>query len=165
MAEYSETIPTKPGRYVYRFWAADGTCLYVGCVGERSLRTVRGRFAQHKGDKAWWPQIVRTDVASFATAQDLIAEERAQIAQLKPSFNSHLLGVCNRGHDISQPEAKYDDGKCRQCSRDYALRYKDTHAEQLRERRARPDVKARIRANERRRRANQRVTPGQTGLF
>jgi hypothetical protein len=46
--ELTETIPTAPGRYVYRLWTADGTCLYVGCCGERSLQRVTVRLTAHR---------------------------------------------------------------------------------------------------------------------
>lgn len=92
VADYSETIPTAPGHYVYRLWAADGTCLYVGCCGERTPQRVGSRLRAHKREKPWWPEVTRIDVATFGTAGAVVAEEPAQIKQLSPTYNRQLLG-------------------------------------------------------------------------
>jgi hypothetical protein len=89
--DYSETIPAGLGHHVYRLWAADGTCLYVGCAGERRPRRVRSRLAAHKHEKPWWPQVARIEVATFLSAAEVVAEETAQITRLKPAYNKTLL--------------------------------------------------------------------------
>lgn len=117
-ADYSEVIPTRPGFYVYRLWAADGTCLYVGCVGERRPRRVTQRLNEHRRDKPWWPQVARIDVASLGSSAEVIAEEPVQIAQLEPVHNKMLLGRCSHGHDMTAPDATNAEGKCARCRHD-----------------------------------------------
>ena len=118
MAVYSTVIPTRLGHYVYRLWAADGTCLYVGLTGERGLRRVSTRLRAHQGlggpAKPWWPEVARIEVAALSTAVAAIAEEEAQIIELKPVHNMNGLGLCPRGHRRSV--ARIDgSGRCRQC--------------------------------------------------
>jgi hypothetical protein len=93
-AEYSEVIPELPGFYVYRLWAADGICLYVGMVGKRGPRRVDQRFSEHEDDrKAWWRQVARIEVRSFAVMEGAEAEERHQIATLMPVWNKQGTGT------------------------------------------------------------------------
>jgi hypothetical protein len=91
VADYSETIPAAPGHYVYRLWAADGTCLYVGCCGERTPQRVSSRLRDHRRKKQWWPQVARIDVATFGTATGAVTEEPLQIRRLSPAHNKTLL--------------------------------------------------------------------------
>lgn len=116
MTEYSEAIPSKAGHYVYRLWGADGTCLYVGLVGERRPLRVRDRLRSHKHGKPWWPQVARIDVAAFPDAAAIIAEEKEQIRQLHPVHNRALLDRCSKGHLIG-PRGRYSNHKCRECHR------------------------------------------------
>jgi hypothetical protein len=184
MAEYSENIPTKPGFYVYRLWAADGTCLYVGCCGERGPRRVRDRFGSHRHRQPWWPEVARTDVAVFASPAEIVAEERSQIALVKPVHNKRLLGHCGKGHDLTGPGARRPNGACTECTRDYkkqwnAESYSDPETgrreailaqgrrpeklAQMRDYQHRPSVRAR--ENLLRRRRSRRSAPGQEGLW
>ncbi len=96
LGDYSDIIPTRPGHYVYRLWA-DDVPLYVGCVGERGPRRVTHRLASHKREKPWWPQVTHIDVAAFASIEEVVAEETAQIAALKPVHNKQLL---DGRHDV-----------------------------------------------------------------
>ena len=92
--EYTEIIPELPGFYVYRLWTADGICLYVGMVGKRGPRRVDQRFSEHEDDrKAWWRQVARMEVRSFAIKEGAEAEERHQIATLMPAWNKQGTGT------------------------------------------------------------------------
>lgn len=157
MTEYSETIPTKPGHYVYRLWTADGTCLYVGCVGERSPRKLRDRLSDHKREKPWWPQVARIDAASFAGPLEVIAEEPAQIAQLNP--------VHNKAHKPKPPppppppkSAPRKRTWADRCARNPELRLKKRERDRLRVQ-MRPSGGARAAI------AKRRPSPGQGDLF
>jgi hypothetical protein len=116
-AQYSETFPTGLGFYVYRLWAANGTCLYVGCAGERGPRRVGSRLSDHRRTKSWWPQVARIEVASLASAIEIIIEERRQVEALNPMHNKKLRRYCGQGHDLTLPDARNDEGACRACHR------------------------------------------------
>jgi len=118
---------------VYRLWASDGTCLYVGQVGGLGNgNRLSERFWEHR-KKPWWPLVVRKEVAIFTTAAEVIAEERAQIAALKPNQNRMLQIVCGKGHDLTLPDALIDGRRCKRCQH---------------EREASPQAKARRRARD-----------------
>ena len=158
MTVYSETIPTARGHYVYRFWAADGTCVYVGCVGERGPRRLSARFAQHKRQSPWWPQVARIDVAGLASTADVITEERAQIAQLNPVHNRQHLGRCQKGHDTAAPGARDEDGRCARCQHDQRAKHGPEY-------KSRPEVKIRNAETARIRYRRRLVSPGQGRLW
>jgi len=66
--------------------------------------------------KSWWPEVDRIEIATFKDFPAAAAEERAQIAALKPVHN-RLPGNCS--HDLSLPGAVYpSNGTCRICDRE-----------------------------------------------
>jgi excinuclease UvrABC nuclease subunit len=111
---YSGTITAAPGFYVYRLWRADGVCLYVGAVGERTPRRVTSRLANHR-QKPWWPKVARIDVAVLASPGEVIAEEPAQIAALSPLYNQQLRGQCAAGHILLTTADRDADWRCKRC--------------------------------------------------
>jgi len=168
---YSGTIPTSAGHYVYRLWAADGTCLYVGCTGERGTRRVSDRLYGHRCQKPWWPEVARIDVAAFATPAEIITEERRQIGELGPVHNKALLGRCSNGHDVTAPGARNDGGRCVQCVRDYdkarlaSPQEKRRRAETRRKWRRTPHGKARTAAIARRYYWRRKISSDQPALW
>jgi len=89
IGHYSDDIPTAPGHYVYRFWGADGTCLYVGCTGRDRPRRLSERFEGHRHERGrpWLSKMAYRDFATFTSAADALAEEKRQIAELQPVYN------------------------------------------------------------------------------
>ena len=169
MAEYSEIIPTKPGFYVYRFWAEDGTCLYVGRVGDSGPRPPQSRFAHHRRMKSWWPDVARIEVAELSAHALIVAEEEAQIKALRPVHNVHR-GNCQ--HDLSLPGAVKLSGACSKCAKQYqnspARRAYDTSPARVAKKRE--NDRRRVRAGRpsggaRRWIALRRPGPGQEGLW
>lgn len=162
MTEYSEVIPKKRGHYVYRLWAVDGTCLYVGCAGEREPRRVSERLSDHRRKKSWWPQVARIDIATFATASEVVAEEPRQITALQPVHN---IAHKNRWTVNRENEYKHE--------REKAPEVRERIRERAREWRQRPDVREYRRQHDRRRpsgwergrTARRRPSPGQEGLW
>ena len=119
---YSEIIPQKAGFFVYRLWAADGSCLYVGCVGERGPIRVQTRLGKHRRLRSWWPDVARIEIASFGSSAEVVEEERQQLVALQPKHNRLELGKCPKGHDRGRPGALLDNGTCKQCQWDYRRR-------------------------------------------
>lgn len=115
---YSPVIPKHRGRYIYRLWASDGGCLYVGRVGEIDPRFLYMRFAEHRKTKPWWPQVTRIDVLEVSGRDELFDEERVQIQELQPVYNKALLAACSRGHESGRDSR----GNCRECARLYNLK-------------------------------------------
>lgn len=67
---------------VYRYYAADGELLYVGCTGYPLQR-----MTQHSKNSAWWPQVRRQVVESYPTAAAGFDREREVIATERPRYN------------------------------------------------------------------------------
>ena len=86
---YTESIPASPGHYVYRLWAADGTCLYVGVTGIWRPQRVAARLGRHRSarGRGWLAKMTRIEVASFPNGSDAWVEEKRQIAALQPVYN------------------------------------------------------------------------------
>lgn len=101
-----------PGYYVYRLWAGD-ECLYVGRVGDAGPRPPQARLNYHRRNKPWWPEVTRTEVAALPDHPAMVAEEEAQIAQLRPRYNVYRTRC---SHDRSQPGALNVNGSCRACA-------------------------------------------------
>jgi hypothetical protein len=112
---YSEAIPTEPGYYVYRFWAADETCLYVGRVGDSGPRPPQARLNYHRRNKAWWPDVARIEIAELPDHPAVVAEESRQIQALNPAHNIRR-GSCT--HDLSLPGTVTASGHCATCHRE-----------------------------------------------
>lgn len=69
--------------FVYRLWAEDGTCLYVGQT--KAFNPTR-RIYEHRTTKAWWPEVARVDYVEVA-ADELDAAEDEHIKALNPVHN------------------------------------------------------------------------------
>lgn len=83
---YREFIPTDPGFWVYRMWAAE-RCLYVGMVGNLGPRPVQDRIRVHSRTQPWWPHVTHIDVAECDSRQQAFKEERRQLEALEPVHN------------------------------------------------------------------------------
>jgi hypothetical protein len=68
--------------FIYRFWAGDGGCLYVG--QHRGFH-VASRVLQHQS-KDWWPGVAKIDYFESDLA-NLDAVELEQIRELEPKHN------------------------------------------------------------------------------
>jgi len=67
---------------LYRFWAADGTLLYIGLTMNPPTR-----FKAHSKDKEWWLLVASVTFEHFPTRDALVAAERAAIEQERPVHN------------------------------------------------------------------------------
>jgi predicted GIY-YIG superfamily endonuclease len=76
--ELGEEAPTA----LYRFYAADGSLLYVGVTNN-----MKARLGQHAADKPWWPQVARKTVGWHATRAEALAAESAAIKTEHPAHN------------------------------------------------------------------------------
>lgn len=65
----------KESTTLYRLYDADGGLLYIGIAGNPGRR-----FEQHAGDKPWWGQVARTELAHYPTRAEALDAERAAIA-------------------------------------------------------------------------------------
>jgi len=72
------------GRFVYRLWAEDDSCLYVG---QHQGFHPAARIATHAAEKPWWPEVARIDFALVEDEDDLDEGERAEIKRLRPKHN------------------------------------------------------------------------------
>ena len=117
VTEYGEIWPVHPGYYVYRCWAADKECLYVGAAGTQGKPVpVTQRLYRHAREAPWFPAVTVVDIASLASSRECVAEERAQIQRLRPTRNK-AMRVCRAAlHDVTAPGTQTSDGKCRECT-------------------------------------------------
>lgn len=67
---------------LYRFFDADGALLYVGISCQPEVR-----FTQHAADKAWWPQVARTEVVWYDDRLAAAAAEAQSILNESPLWN------------------------------------------------------------------------------
>jgi|SRR5208282_3393668 len=147
MTDYGEAIPTAVGYYVYRLWAGDGTCLYVGRIGDSGPRAPQPRLGHHRRNKTWWPDVAKIEVAELPDHPAIVAEEVEQIRALRPLHNIQR-GNC--GHDRSLPGAVRPwSGNCSECAREYDKKYQRSAARVAY--RASPGVKAKKRDGDRKR--------------
>lgn len=80
--------------YVYEFYAADGSALYVGCT-----KRAGDRIADHEL-KPWWPEVARMEVNRHPDLAAGLAAERVRIQTLRPVHNINHTGRgrwANRG--------------------------------------------------------------------
>jgi DNA-binding XRE family transcriptional regulator len=82
---------------LYRFFAPDGSLLYVGVTG-----SLRRRFVQHARSARWWQSGMRRTVAFYATETDALAAETRAILNEGPRFNLKVTGG-HRPHQRRQP--------------------------------------------------------------
>lgn len=83
MKPWPEPWLTAP-HFVYELYAADGTCLYVGCT----LNLVQ-RLRQHSV-KDWWPEIARAEANRHPDQAAGRAAERERIQALNPTRNQQF---------------------------------------------------------------------------
>ena len=94
-------IPLNPGPSVYRFWNAEGECLYVGMSrAQRLFRRIGAHMLDTLHKTKWWKDVVRVDRMELADEEAAQVEERRQIYLQRPIHNK----VNNCGHDLSLPE-------------------------------------------------------------
>jgi predicted GIY-YIG superfamily endonuclease len=67
---------------LYRFFAADGSLLYVGITCD-----VGGRWKQHSKDKPWWTEVVGCTLEHFDDRVSVLAAEQAAIQTERPRYN------------------------------------------------------------------------------
>lgn len=70
------------GPVVYRLRGEDGSLLYIGSTGN-----LKYRLAQHKADKAWWPDVAHVDAEHFDTRAEAGEAEIKAIVSEKPIHN------------------------------------------------------------------------------
>lgn len=76
--EIGEVAP----HYLYRLFSASRVLLYVGVT-----RDLRDRFAQHAGEKEWWPEVTRKTVALYLSEKKARAAETLAIRDENPAHN------------------------------------------------------------------------------
>lgn len=77
---------------LYRLYDCDDQLLYVGIAYHPPKR-----FAEHEGDKPWWPQVARRDIEWIASRAEAEGAERCAIAAEAPRYN----GIHNIGRPIA----------------------------------------------------------------
>lgn len=71
------------GTDLYRLYDADGTLLYIGIS-----KSTMARMAQHAGQKSWWHEVARIEIAHVqGTRSHAEYEERIAIIQESPKYN------------------------------------------------------------------------------
>lgn len=96
------TTATQPpqAHALYRFYADDGTLLYVGITLDPGAR-----WRAHRDDKPWWQQIVNITVETYTDRCSVLDAERAAIIAEQPRYNI----VHNRRQDRpNQPRLNCD---------------------------------------------------------
>jgi hypothetical protein len=87
--------------WVYRLWAGDGACLYVG----QTMRALPIRPLEHHEDP-WWAEVVRCDCFEVRR-EELDAAEREQIHQLHPRHNIVVASVPHSGSIPERSRKRY----------------------------------------------------------
>lgn len=100
-------LDLEPRGFVYRLWAEDGTCIYVGQHVGYHPGT---RIAQHHR-KTWWKQVARVDYIAVSQGEQHELE-RQEIARLKPTENK-LLPLSRIPDDAHGRPATYNNKHCR----------------------------------------------------
>jgi antitoxin (DNA-binding transcriptional repressor) of toxin-antitoxin stability system len=67
---------------VYRLYDADETLLYVGITYD-----IKTRFADHKADKEWWPEVSTKEIRWLPDREAAWAEEQRVIHEEHPRYN------------------------------------------------------------------------------
>jgi hypothetical protein len=68
---------------LYRFYAADGTLLYVGVTSVGP-----SRWSDHERNREWWAKAVRSSIEQFPNRQAALDAERAAILAEQPRYNT-----------------------------------------------------------------------------
>ena len=76
------STPAVP-HFVYKFLAADGTVLYVGCTANPGTR-----MKQHQYQQPWFPDVSRVEMDCHPSEEEGLAAERAAIKALRPTHNA-----------------------------------------------------------------------------
>lgn len=76
------TVAENSPHALYRFYDEVGVLLYVGITADPGAR-----FKQHRGDKAWWTQVVNIRIEKFPTRAAVLAAERTAIREERPLWN------------------------------------------------------------------------------
>lgn len=84
---------------LYRFYAADDSLLYVGLT-----RNPGRRIDKHAGEKSWWSDVARIEIAHFDSLPELREAERMAIQSEKPRHNIRMNGV-KRSRRSSRPDS------------------------------------------------------------
>jgi predicted GIY-YIG superfamily endonuclease len=74
-------LETQP-HALYRFFAADGTLLYIGLTANPGTR-----WKSHAAEKPWWLNVVKVTVEHFPTRSAVIEAERNAIQGERPLHN------------------------------------------------------------------------------
>lgn len=83
---------------LYRFYANDGTLLYIGITISPPQR-----FKQHSRDKAWWNEVARIELVQFNSREELENEEKNAISREHPKYNiTHIYRKGSAPHGHSQ---------------------------------------------------------------
>src|ERR1017187_10416926 len=104
---------------VYRFFAADGALLYVGC----SRKLWSGRMTAHASDKTWYPQIATITLEHYDTLAPAADAEALAIHNESPRYNIKTpVTQCPKcgGHRTSNSEGRF---RCKKCKREYGNDY------------------------------------------
>lgn len=91
---------------LYRFYAADGSLLYIGIT-----RDPARRFAKHSHEKPWWETVARIDMEQHPTRGALQVAERLAINAEKPLHNIQMNGSRTgaKTSEISDPTSPADE--------------------------------------------------------
>ena len=71
-----------PSVALYRLFDRTERLLYVGVTSDP-----RSRWACHKADKDWWPEVYRYSLEWLSGRQDALLEEARAIAAERPAYN------------------------------------------------------------------------------
>jgi predicted GIY-YIG superfamily endonuclease len=77
------TSPLEPKpTTLYRFYASDGTLLYIGVAGNPGRR-----FEQHRGEKPWWGDVARVRLEHLESREAALEAESKAIKAEHPRYN------------------------------------------------------------------------------
>jgi hypothetical protein len=78
--EQLERIGSLP-HYVYRYYDADDTALYIGCTVD-----LKSRERSHR-EKLWWPMVARIETEELPNRSAALTLEQVYILRESPLFN------------------------------------------------------------------------------
>jgi predicted GIY-YIG superfamily endonuclease len=101
---------------LYRFFAVDGTLLYVGI----SLNP-GARWKQHRADKPWWSEVANVTIEHHPNRDSVMNAEREAIKAERPRYNRVHNQTPESGRRMAamlkrmpKPPDRYKDG-CPMC--------------------------------------------------
>jgi hypothetical protein len=86
------TAYLEPTYTVYRLYDAENNLLYVGATSD-----IPKRFAEHRRDKAWWPEVVRAEGLIHNTPEEAAYCEEGSIVLCQPRYNTKVAHRRYRG--------------------------------------------------------------------